>query len=138
MVLTQRDENAKFNKEHISPFETLTISLGTRVGVGSIVGVAVAITMGGAGSIFGCGLWHFLLMQVHLLNALWGQVYKAKDGDNVFKGGPAYYVRIRLNSKALNFVFALCMILLVGLSIRFILIRLCIHLKPTLQVINLL
>ena len=39
------------------------------VGTGNLAGVAVAITLGGPGAVFGCGLQHWLGWQQHLLNA---------------------------------------------------------------------
>lgn len=111
LVLTEKDDNAKYNKEHISPFEALTISLGTRVGIGSIVGVAVAITLGGPGSIFWMWVMAFLAGASSFAECTLGQIYKAKDGQNAFKGGPAYYIRMGLRSKLFSFIFALCLIL---------------------------
>lgn len=40
---------------HISPFQAFAISTAARVGTGNIAGVAIAITVGGPGAIFGCG-----------------------------------------------------------------------------------
>ena len=109
-VLTEKDENAKGNKEHISPFEAVTISLGTRVGVGSIVGVAVAIATGGPGSIFWMWVMAFMAGASSFAECTLGQVYKAKDGDKAFKGGPAFYIRKGLKSKAFSIIFAVCLI----------------------------
>ena len=40
------------DKNGISPFAALTVSLASRVGTGNIAGVAVALTLGGPGAIF--------------------------------------------------------------------------------------
>ena len=40
------------NKSGISPFESLTLALASRVGVGSLSGIAIAIFNGGIGTIF--------------------------------------------------------------------------------------
>lgn len=45
----------KSHKEHISPFGALMISTASRVGIGNIVGVAVAIGSGERVRSFGCG-----------------------------------------------------------------------------------
>ena len=42
----------KNKNKGISPFESLMIVLGGRIGVGSIAGIALAIYLGGIGSIF--------------------------------------------------------------------------------------
>lgn len=39
-------------KKHISPFGALMISTASRVGIGNIVGVGVAISLGGVGALF--------------------------------------------------------------------------------------
>ena len=39
-------------KEHISPFGALMISTASRVGIGNIVGVGLAISLGGVGALF--------------------------------------------------------------------------------------
>ena len=50
-------------KEGISSFQALCTSLSARVGTGNLAGVAVAISLGGAGSIFWCGLLLFWAWQ---------------------------------------------------------------------------
>ena len=40
------------NKSGISPFESLTLALASRIGVGSLSGIAIAIFNGGIGTIF--------------------------------------------------------------------------------------
>ena len=40
----------------ISGFQALVVSVAGRVGGGNIAGVAVAISLGGPGALFGCGL----------------------------------------------------------------------------------
>src|SRR5260363_243400 len=39
----------KADQEGISPFQALTVGLSTRVGTGNIIGIAVALTLGGSG-----------------------------------------------------------------------------------------
>lgn len=111
LVITEKDESAKDNKEHISPFEAMTISLGTRVGIGSIVGVAIAIILGGPGAIFWMWVMAFIAGASSFAECTLAQVYKDRDGENAFKGGPAYYIRMGLNSKLFSMLFAVCLIL---------------------------
>lgn len=90
-VITERDENAKGNKQHISPYEALMISMGTRVGMGTIVGMAVAVVLGGPGAIFWIWVAAFLNGAVAIAENTLGQIYKSRDGKS-FKGGVPYYV----------------------------------------------
>ena len=39
----------------ITPMQSFLMTLGSRIGVGSIAGVSLAIYLGGVGTIFGCG-----------------------------------------------------------------------------------
>ena len=57
--------------EGVSSFQSFTMALAARVGVGSLAGVALGIYIGGPGSVFGCGSAHLLqlplrLQKVHL------------------------------------------------------------------------
>lgn len=45
----------KSDKSGISSFQALCTSLAARVGTGNLTGVAIALTAGGPGAIFGCG-----------------------------------------------------------------------------------
>ena len=49
-LLTQRHKEQK--DEHISPFAALMISTASRVGIGNIAGISVALVLGGAGALF--------------------------------------------------------------------------------------
>ena len=40
----------------VTSFQAFAVGIGTRVGIGNIGGVALALIMGGPGAIFGCGL----------------------------------------------------------------------------------
>lgn len=94
----------------ISSFQSLMISTASRVGTGNIAGVAVAITIGGAGSVF----WMWIIAIIGAASAFvestLAQVYKEKDGDS-FRGGPAYYIQKALKQRWLGIVFAVLLIL---------------------------
>lgn len=89
-VITEKDPNAKGNKDHISPYEALMISMGTRVGMGTIVGMAVAIVVGGPGALVWIWIAAFLNGSISVAENTLGQIYKSKDG-GAFKGGPILF-----------------------------------------------
>lgn len=101
----------KSHKEHISPFGALMISTASRVGIGNIVGVAVAISGGGAGALFWMWITAILGGASAFVESTLAQVYKQKDGENGYKGGPAYYIQSALGSRAFGIVFAISLIL---------------------------
>ncbi|WP_237203132.1 alanine/glycine:cation symporter family protein [Rothia endophytica] len=91
-------------KKSISAFRAFTVSAASRVGVGNIVGVALAITMGGPGAVF----WMWVIASVGAASAfaesLLGQLYKRK-GEDSYIGGPAYYMQRGLNARWLGLIF---------------------------------
>ncbi|WP_197286426.1 sodium:alanine symporter family protein [Achromobacter sp. 2789STDY5608621] len=109
-VITEKDHGAKGNKSHISPYEALMISMGTRVGIGTIVGMAVAVVQGGPGVIVWMWLAAFLNGAISVAENTLGQVYKSRDGDG-FKGGAPYYLAKGLGARKLAIVSSALMIL---------------------------
>lgn len=100
----------KSDKNSVSSFQALMISTASRVGTGNIAGVATAISLGGAGSIF----WMWILALIGAASAFaestLAQLYKVRDG-NSFRGGPAYYIQKALGKRWLGIIFAILLIL---------------------------
>ncbi|WP_426360396.1 alanine/glycine:cation symporter family protein [Pseudocolwellia sp. HL-MZ19] len=105
LLKTSRTSSA----EGISSFQALCTSLAARVGTGNLMGVAVAITLGGAGAVFWMWLIALVGMATAFAESTLGQLYKEKDEHGNFRGGPAYYMRKGLNSKSLAITFSLCL-----------------------------
>ena len=99
----------KSDDEGISSFQALCTSLSARVGTGNLAGVAVAISLGGAGAIFWMWVIAILGMATGYAESVLGQAYKIKDSDGQFRGGPAYYIKQGLNNSWLAILFALCL-----------------------------
>lgn len=95
----------------LSPLSTLMLTLAGKIGVGSIAGVALAIYIGGPGTIF----WMWIMALVSASNTFVetyiGILYKEKDEDNIYKGGPSYYIKNGLNKKNLAIFCALLIII---------------------------
>lgn len=103
----------KGNKEQgISGFSAMCNSLSAAVGTGNIVGVAAAISIGGAGAVFWMWVSAFLGMTVKAAEIALGVFYRQKSGNN-FVGGPHIYIQKALpkTGVALGFIFAFCGIL---------------------------
>ncbi|QJR79710.1 alanine:cation symporter family protein [Alteromonas pelagimontana] len=96
-------------KEGISSFQALCTSLSARVGTGNLAGVAVAISLGGAGAIFWMWVIALLGMATGFAESVLGQLYKVKDENGEFRGGPAYYIKQGLNKTWLAVAFSLCL-----------------------------
>ena len=103
-----------FNKETedgIKSYETLMMVLAGRIGVGSIAGVALAIHLGGVGSIFWMWVIAIICASLSYSETVLGIKYKEKDHDNIYKGGPSYYIKKGLNNKTLGSIYAILIIL---------------------------
>jgi AGCS family alanine or glycine:cation symporter len=108
-MFTLLKSSRKSSAQGISSFQALCTSLAARVGTGNLMGVAVAISLGGAGAVFWMWLIALVGMATAFAESALGQLYKETDSNNAFRGGPAYYMRKGLNSPALAFTFALCL-----------------------------
>ena len=98
------------DKSGISSFQALCTSLSARVGTGNLAGVAIAISLGGAGAIFWMWVIALLGMATGFAESLLGQVYKVRDSNREFRGGPAYYILHGLGWRWLGVSFSLCLL----------------------------
>lgn len=105
------------NRAGITPFQAFSLSLGSRIGAGKIVGVALAIGIGGPGAIFWLWVSSFIGMTLTLIENVLSQVYKVKQGD-LYQGGPAYYIREGLNSPKMGAFYAVLMIVIYGVFLN--------------------
>ncbi len=94
----------------ISSFQALCTSLSARVGTGNLAGVAIAISLGGPGAIFWMWVIAFMGMATGFAESLLAQVYKVRDSNKEFRGGPAYYITLGLNLPWLGIAFSLCLL----------------------------
>lgn len=90
-------------KRNISSFEAFMISLASRVGVGNLAGVTLAITVGGPGAIFWMWVMAVLNAATAFIEASLAQLYKSRSKDS-YIGGPAYYINKGLKSRWLAIV----------------------------------
>ena len=95
----------------ITPFQAFVTGLASRVGVGNVAGVAIAIAIGGPGAVFWMWFTAFLGMSSAFVESSLAQLFKVRDRQNQqFRGGPAYYITQGLKQKWLGVVFALALI----------------------------
>jgi len=86
-VLSNKNQAADPNA--ISAREALLLSVGGRVGGGNIAGVAVAITLGGPGAVFWMWVIALMGMATSLVECSLAQLYKRREADGMYRGGPA-------------------------------------------------
>ncbi|MBF7683489.1 alanine:cation symporter family protein [Acinetobacter sp. B5B] len=103
-------------QEHgLTAFQAFVTGLASRVGVGNIGGVAIAIAIGGPGAVFWMWVTAIVGMSSAFVESSLAQLFKIRDANNQrFRGGPAYYITLGLKSKTFGVVFALSLILAYG------------------------
>lgn len=101
----------KKTKGEISAFESLSISLAAKIGVGSLSGVALSIYIGGIGSIF--WMWIITLISgiISYIEGYLGVLYQEKNNKNTLVGGPSFYIKKITNSKFLSVLYAVLIII---------------------------
>jgi alanine or glycine:cation symporter, AGCS family len=100
-----------WSKDHghdgdISHFAALMTALAATVGIGNIVGVATAITMGGPGAVFWMWMTGLVGMATKYSEAVLAVKYREK-GAHGMRGGPMYYLAKGVGLPWLGTLFAI-------------------------------
>lgn len=106
---------AKAGPGEITSFQAFATGLASRVGTGNIAGVATAISVGGPGAVFWMWVTALLGMSSAFIEATLAQIFKVRNEDGTFRGGPAYYIQQGLGSRIWGTIFALSLLLAFGL-----------------------
>lgn len=99
----------------ISSYQVFCTSMAARVGTGNMAGVAVALTVGGPGAIFWMWVIALFGMSTAFIESTLAQIYKTKDVDGQYRGGPAYYMEKGLGMRWMGSLFSVCLIIAFGL-----------------------
>ena len=114
-VLTEGIGAKGSGKEAISSFQAFCVSTASRVGVGNIAGVAIAIVTGGPGAVFWMWAIAFLGCATGFVESTLAQIYKLPRGEGKFHGGPAYYIQNALHQPGVAKLFAVLISVTFGL-----------------------
>ncbi len=106
--------NNKSSEAGVSSFQALAMSLSGRVGIGNIAGVATAIAFGGPGAVFWMWVMAFLGASTAYVESTLAQIYKEKDPNGKYRGGPAYYIEKGMGQKWYGWLFAVVTIVATG------------------------
>ena len=101
---------SKNTSSGIKPMDALMISLGSKIGAGSLAGIAFAIYYGGIGTIFWMWVSSFFFSVNCFLENILSTLYKEKDQE-FYKGGPSYYIKNGLNKKKLAYLYSFLAVL---------------------------
>ncbi|MBR2254837.1 MAG: alanine:cation symporter family protein [Candidatus Methanomethylophilaceae archaeon] len=100
----------KSEKDKVSPFQVFCMSMGNRIGVGNIAGPITALLMGGPGAILWMWVFATLGGATSFVETTVGQIFKGRDENGEYVGGPAYNVAKGLGSKKFGLIIAGLMI----------------------------
>ena len=98
----------------LSSFQALMLSVAGRVGAGNIAGVAVAIMLGGPGAVFWMWVVALLGMATSYFECSLAQLYKRREADGTYRGGPAFYILHGLGQRWLAVIFSFLLLVTFG------------------------
>ena len=110
MIKLIREENEESKEKGISAFQSFAATVGARVGMGNIAGVATAIFFGGPGAVFWMWLIALLGAATSFAECTLAQAYKDKVGDQ-YLGGAQIFITKALHLKPLAYLFAIAAVL---------------------------
>lgn len=105
------DENS------VSSLQAMLVSTASRVGTGNIIGVSTAICLGGPGACFWMWIMCIIGAASAFVESTLAQIYKRKDSEGHFYGGPAYYIEHGLHKHKLALLF--CVFLIATYAVGF-------------------
>lgn len=89
-IYTEANEN---KDEGIHPFKLYFASVGGMVGLGNIVGISVAMMIGGPGSLFWTVIASFCGMLLKYSEIFLGVKHRIRNNHGGYDGGPMYYLK---------------------------------------------
>ncbi|VEJ09915.1 transporter [Actinobacillus delphinicola] len=104
------------DSDALTPFQAFTTGLASRVGVGNIGGVAIAIATGGEGAVFWMWVTALVGMSSAFAESSLAQLYKVRNPDGSYRGGPAYYITKGLKAHWMAIAFAIALIFTFGFA----------------------
>lgn len=93
---------------NLSPFSALATTLAATLGTGNIIGVSTAVALGGPGAVFWCWITGILGMATAYSECYLSVLFRSRNPDGTFVGGPMYVLKNGLHNKTLGAFYALC------------------------------
>lgn len=103
IVTKPADKNSNSSGE-VSSFQALATALSGTIGIGSIAGVAISISIGGPGAAFWIFAGAFLGMSIKFVEASLAVKYRRFNLDGTVSGGPMHYIAHGLTRKKMRWL----------------------------------
>lgn len=94
------------SNDGVHPFKLYFASVGGMVGLGNIVGISVAIMIGGPGSIFWTAIASICGTLLKYSEIYLGVRHRVRNNEGGFDGGPMYYLQDAFGNKFLSSIAA--------------------------------
>lgn len=105
------------DKHSITQFQSACTALAATVGTGNIVGVATALTAGGAGAVFWMWVSALIGMMTAYAETTLGIKYRYKNPDGTWANGPMVYLERGVKKKWLALLYSFfCMMASLGMG----------------------
>lgn len=108
LSITPDRQSASNPSKNLSAFGALATTLAATLGTGNIIGVSTAVALGGPGAVFWCWLTGILGMATSYAECYLSVLFREKNADGFFVGGPMYVLKNGLHSKGLAKFYAFC------------------------------
>nr|WP_218843150.1 sodium:alanine symporter family protein [Sporosarcina sp. JAI121] len=95
----------------LTPFQATTAALASTMGAANIVGVPVAIALGGPGAIFWMWIVALIGIGTKYSEVVLGLHYREKNDRGEYVGGPMYYIQKGLGWKKVAYFFAFALMI---------------------------
>ncbi len=102
--LIKKPEGNKEGTGDVSSFEALATALSGTIGIGSIAGVALSISLGGPGAAFWIFVGAILGMSIKFIEAASAVKYRRFDLDGSVSGGPMHYIAHGLTKRKMRWL----------------------------------
>lgn len=101
------DQSSSAGRGKMTPFQATTTALASTVGMGNIVGVATALSVGGPGAILWMWILALLGMMTKTVEITLAVHYREVDEKGNLQGGPMFYIKKALGWSFLAKMFSI-------------------------------
>lgn len=106
-TVLKKDNKKNTDTKNLTQWQAFSTALAGTLGTGNIVGVATAISLGGPGAIFWMWVSSVLGMMTAYAERVLGIIYREKNQNGEYAGGPMYYIQKGLKNKKLAYLFCI-------------------------------
>ena len=103
-LIVKPSKDSKDGGGDVSSFQALATALSGTIGIGSIAGVAISISIGGPGAAFWIFFGALLGMSIKFVEATLAVKYRRFNSDGTVSGGPMHYIAHGLTRKNMRWL----------------------------------